>query len=561
VKPSPLLEVRDLEVAFRQAGEMPLVAVRGVDFTVPPCATVALVGESGSGKSVTALSILRLLPESQAHIHERSRILWEGRNLLEFSPQAMRTLRRRSLGMIFQDPQGALNPVFTIGMQLGESVRRAEGMGSARQVRRRSLELLAQVGIANPETRLSAYPHQLSGGQQQRVMIAMAISTHPQLLIADEPTTALDVTVQRQIMTLLRALQRDLSMAILFITHDLALVGEIADEVVVMRQGRVVEQGRCSEVLVTPRHDYTRALLTCRPPLGNLPERLPVLDDQGNLMPARDSSSPRSPDPLSVALEVEGVSKSFVVQGSGWRRARFQALEPLGFVLQTGRTLGVVGESGSGKSTLARMVAGILAPDTGRIHFPGAEVTGRSGRATQVQMVFQNPFASLNPRFTIAQLLTEPLMLQGLGSHADERLALAVRWLERVGLNERALNRYPHEFSGGQRQRIAIARCLTVNPRVLICDESVSALDVSVQAQVLNLLRDLQDELDLSLLFISHDLAVVRFMADEILVLYAGQVVERGKAEDVYARPRHPYTQQLLKAIPQGIPLSSQGAE
>ncbi len=554
MKPLPLLEVRDLEVTFRRAGDHPLAAVRGVDFTVPPCATVALVGESGSGKSVTALSILRLLPQSHTHIHERSRILWEGNNLLEFSPQAMRALRRRSLGMIFQDPQGSLNPVFTIGMQLGESVRRAEGIESARQVRQRSLELLSQVGIANAAARLSAYPHQLSGGQQQRVMIAMAISTHPQLLIADEPTTALDVTVQRQIMTLLRELQRELSMAILFITHDLALVGEIAEEVVVMRQGRVVEQGRCAEVLVAPRHGYTRALLTCRPTLGNLPARLPMIDDQGELMPARGSSGSRPSGSLPVVLEVTGVSKSFVIQGSGWRRARFQALEPIGFTLQAGRTLGVVGESGSGKSTLARIVAGILTPDTGQIRLC------RNGRPAQVQMVFQNPFASLNPRFTVAQLLTEPLMLQGLGNGAGERLELAVRWLERVGLDQRALNRYPHEFSGGQRQRIAIARCLTVNPRVLICDESVSALDVSVQAQVLNLLRDLQDELDLSLLFISHDLAVVRFMADEILVLYAGQVVERGSAEDLYARPHHPYTQQLLKAVPQGIPLFSQGA-
>ncbi|NDU87932.1 MAG: ABC transporter ATP-binding protein [Ferrovum sp.] len=547
----PLLEVRDLRISFVAAHDPPVEAVRGVSFRVPDHSTVALVGESGSGKSVTALSILRLLPPENTRIDPASKILWEGKDILQGNGRSVRALRGKSIGTIFQDPMSALNPVLSIGMQLMEPLRLHLGL-SRREARSRAVELLLRVGIDDAEKRLESYPHQLSGGQQQRVMIAMAISTHPRLLIADEPTTALDVTVQRQIMDLLGELQQQLSMAILFITHDLALVGEFAQEIVVMRGGEVQEVGNCSAVLSNPHSAYTRALLACRPPLEDCPARLPMMGVEGNLIMPQGGQRAESPGGPPI-LEVDGVSKRYDRPGKLWRRNFMVALAPVSFTLLQGKTLGVVGESGSGKSTLGRIVAGILAANDGTLRFFPPEGKGSASSARRVQMVFQNPFSSLNPRFTVAQILTEPLLLHSIGQNRGERLALAQQWLERVGLSAQALGRYPHEFSGGQRQRIAIARCLTLNPRILICDESVSALDVSVQAQILNLLRDLQDELHISYLFISHDLAVVRFMADEVLVLQGGKVVERGPVEQIYHAPQHPYTQKLLQAIPRGV--------
>lgn len=545
----PLLRVVDLSVSFIRSGRVLRRAVDQVNFSVDSGSMTALVGESGSGKSVTALSILGLLPTAQVSLDSKSRLLWQGQDLRDNSARQWRALRGRSLAMIFQDPLSSLNPVLSIGYQLEETLC-THGMGQAKERRVRARQLLEQVGLDRPEERLAAYPHELSGGQQQRVMIAMAICAGPQLLIADEPTTALDVTVQRQIMVLLKQLQRDLGLAILFITHDLALVGEFADHVVVMRQGRVVEQGPVRQLLTTPEQDYTRALLACRPGLNATAQRLPVIDGDGRLQIDAGQRAPRQSGGEPV-LEVRDITQSYAVRGMTWRKVRQVALEPVSFMLTAGRTLGVVGESGSGKSTLARIVAGIQAPDSGSVRH-----LSHSGRHP-VQMVFQNPFASLNPRFTIAQILMEPLLLHQVGSSAGERLELAGCWLERVGMTRDSLARYPHEFSGGQRQRIAIARCLTLSPALLICDESVAALDVSIQAQILNLLKDIQDELAMSYLFISHDLSVVRFMADEILVLQSGKVCERGGVEQVLEAPQHPYTRQLLAAVPRLPPINS----
>ncbi|MBU6504884.1 MAG: ABC transporter ATP-binding protein [Betaproteobacteria bacterium] len=551
-----LLSVRNLQVTFQTGKEDPFVAVRNVSFDVPERATLALVGESGSGKSVTALSILGLLPSRITRMGGDSRILWHGENLLGYGEGAMRAVRGKEIAMIFQEPMSSLNPVFTVGEQLMEGLRLRLGM-SRLQARTRALELLAEVGIPEPRRRLDAYPHQLSGGQQQRVMIAMAISCQPQLLIADEPTTALDVTVQRQILDLIRTLQQRLRMSVLFITHDLALVNEIASDVVVMKDGQVREAGPRESVFSDPKDAYTKALLACRPPLGERPMRLRVIDDFMNGRPLPEIPlRQRGGDPADeIILEVKNLEKNFPVREGLWRQRLFRAVRGVSFRVARGRTVGIVGESGSGKTTLGLTVAGLLKADGGEILFEGESLQKTRGRdpagfRRRIQIVFQNPYASLNPRFTVGHILTEPLLLNGIGGTAAAREKIALELLARVGLPRDAFMRYPHEFSGGQRQRIAIARCLTVRPEVLICDESVSALDVSVQAQVLNLLQDLQDEYHMSYVFISHDLSVVRYMSDQVLVMHDGAVVESGDADALFARPRQPYTQELLSAVP-----------
>jgi len=549
-----LIEVRDLRVAFR-LGQETQQAVRGVTFDIPASASVALVGESGSGKSVSAMSIVRLLPDN-ALVDPGSRILYQGRDLLRASPQQMRQLRGRDISVVFQEPMSSLNPVFTVGEQIAEVLRIHAGLG-ARAARARALELLDEVGIPQPRARLDAYPHELSGGQQQRVMIAMAIACEPKLLIADEPTTALDVTVQRQILELLARLQERKKMSMLFISHDLALVGEVARQVVVMRAGEVREAGATAEVFRSPRDAYTRALLACRPRLDARPRRLPVIDDiVHDRVPAAGerSSVPAAGAPL---IEVAGLAKAYRLKEGLFRHRQIDAVKGADFVLHKGRTLGVVGESGSGKTTIGMMLTRLTPASSGRILFEGRDLAALAGRQLQpyrrrIQIIFQNPYASLNPRFTVGQILMEPMRLHGIGAGDDERARLALGWLEKVGLPATAFGKYPHEFSGGQRQRIAIARCLTMRPEVIVCDESVSALDVSVQATVLNLLLDLQEEFGLTYLFISHDLAVVKYMADDILVMSNGEIVERGTSEQIYRSPRHPYTRSLLAAIPRG---------
>jgi len=552
----PLISVQDLHVAFRMSKTETVTAVRGVSFDIPANGTVALVGESGSGKSVSAMSIVRLLPEN-AILGANSKVLYQGRDLLHASQEEMRGLRGKDMSVVFQEPMSSLNPVFTVGDQIAE-VLRIHMKLSSKQALARALDLMNEVGIPDAKQRLKSYPHELSGGQQQRVMIAMAIACEPRLLIADEPTTALDVTVQRQIMDLLAGLQQRQKMSILFISHDLGLVGEIASQVVVMRGGEVREAGAVERIFSAPSDPYTQALLACRPRLDTRPRRLPVIDD---IMNGRELvTEQRVAAPLGAAalIEVKGLHKDYQLKTGLFKRSVFSAVKHADFSLHKGRTLGVVGESGSGKTTLGMMLTRLTDATEGSILFEGQDLAQLSAAQmriyrSRIQIIFQNPYASLNPRFTVGQILAEPMRIHGIGKDENERARLALTLLEKVGLRREDFGKYPHEFSGGQRQRIAIARCLTMKPEIIVCDESVSALDVSVQATVLNLLLDLQEEFGLTYLFISHDLAVVKYMADEILVMSQGEIVERGEAEEIYARPQHPYTQQLLGAIPRGL--------
>jgi len=557
---APLLSLRDLEVSFRIDEATTLRAVKGASFDIPSDSTVALVGESGSGKSVTALAILGLLPRENATVGAGSRIDYQGRNLLEMAPRELRALRGAGISMIFQEPMSSLNPVFTAGFQIAELLKQHLGL-SARQARARVLELLREVGINEPQARIDAYPFQLSGGQQQRVMIAMAIACEPKLLIADEPTTALDVTVQQQILELIAGLQRKMRMSVLFITHDLDVVGEIADSVVVMRDGEVREQGATRQIFEAPRDGYTQALLACRPTLARRPGRLPVIDDFMKQPPVDLSRIPERRRGLhgdeEIVLEARHLAKSFYSREGLFGRKEFRAVKDVSFKLAKGRTLGLVGESGSGKTTVGLTLMRLLDASCGEVLFDGRDLMTIPPREAmaykrRIQIVFQNPYSSLNPRFTAGQILMEPMQIHSIGGGEEERRDAVYELLEKVGLPATSFYRYPHEFSGGQRQRIAIARCLTMQPDVLICDEPVSALDVSIQAQLLNLLQDLQDEYGMSYVFISHDLAVVRHMADQVMVMKDGEIVEIAGSDDIYSNPRHPYTRQLLSSMPRG---------
>ncbi|MFM2120511.1 MAG: hypothetical protein RL722_1979, partial [Pseudomonadota bacterium] len=548
-----LLSIRDLRVAFRVGREggqgeqalrripavgrpaqpasetTPFAPAQGLSLDIEENTTVGLVGESGSGKSVTAMSILRLLPDNAEVSGD---IRFQGIDLLNAQPGLLRTIRGRRIACIFQDPMGSLNPVHPVGRQVAEPLRYHLGL-SRRAAMARVLDLFMEVGLPDPRRRLDAYPHELSGGQQQRVMIAMALACEPQLLIADEPTTALDVTVQRQILELLARLKEKHHMSMLFISHDLGLVGEIADQVAVMRHGQLRETGSVGDLFTQPQDAYTRALLACRPSLAALPDRLPVIDQFMAAETSGAADSATSPPATAVTeaavaatppaepatgpageaaplLKIDALHKRFALRG-GWRKREFHALKGVSLRLARGRTLGVVGESGSGKTTLGLTLLRLHEPSSGAIEFDGEDVTRLGGAARQTfrrraQIVFQNPYASLNPRFTIGQALMEPMRIHGLHGDDAAREQAALALLRKVGLTEAALGRYPHEFSGGQRQRIAIARALALQPELLVLDEAVSALDVSVQAQVLNLLRDLQDELGLAYVFISHDL-------------------------------------------------------
>ncbi|HEX8739803.1 MAG TPA: ABC transporter ATP-binding protein [Casimicrobiaceae bacterium] len=555
---SALVQVKNLRVSFRLDRRTTFDAVKGISFDIPENRTVALVGESGSGKSVTSLAVLGLLPPENSIIDAASEIIYEGRNLVTLPLPELRRLRGADISMIFQEPMTSLNPVFSVGWQLEEVLRLHMGL-SGRAARKRAIELLREVGIPDPERRIDAYPSQLSGGQQQRVMIAMAIACEPKLLIADEPTTALDVTIQKQILDLVAELQRRRQMSVLFITHDLAVVGEIADYVVVMRNGEIREQGPAKSIFETPKDTYTKALLRCRPQLDRRPMRLPVIDDY------MDGTGPkhmeervrgvRAGDP--VVLEVKHLGKSFFSREGLFGRREFKAVSDVSFRLPKGKTLGLVGESGSGKTTVGLTLMRLHEATSGEAIFEGRDLLSMPAREfmhykRRIQIIFQNPYASLNPRFTIGQILVEPMQIHGIGANAQQRTDMAFELLAKVGLPEVSFYKYPHEFSGGQRQRIAIARCLTMKPDILICDESVSALDVSVQAQVLNLLQDLQDEFGMSYIFISHDLAVVKYIADQVMVMNEGEIVEIANSDDIYRDPKMPYTQRLLASIPKG---------
>ena len=559
-----LLSVRNLKVDFRLDDGAMLHAVKGVSFDVRANETVALVGESGSGKSVSALAILGLLPTANASVLAGSTIAYRNRDVLSLLPREITALRGAEISMVFQEPMSSLNPVFSIGFQLMEVLKKHLGLSSKR-ARERAIALLHEVGIPDPQTRINAYPHQLSGGQQQRVMIAMAMACEPRLLIADEPTTALDITVQKQILNLLSQLRRRHRMAMLFITHDLGLVAEVADRVIVMREGEIREQGSVKQVFSAPQDAYTQALLACRPPLARRPLRLPVVEDfLGNssaftAAPVDHSERQRGVrGDEEVILEVSRLSKNFHFREGLLRKREFKALKNASFKLVKGKTLGVVGESGSGKTTMALTLLRLTPASGGTVLFDGSDLLTLTPEQAmpfkrRIQIVFQNPYASLNPRFTAGQILLEPMQIHAIGANEAARVDMAMELLRKVGLPESGFFKYPHEFSGGQRQRIAIARCLTMKPEVLICDEAVSALDLSVQAQLLNLLQDLQDEFRMSYVFISHDLAVVRYMSDEVMVMKDGEIVEMADSDEIYAHPRHPYTQQLLAAVP-GMP-------
>jgi len=524
-----LLSVRNLSVAFRhENGET--LAASGVSFNLEKGRTLAVVGESGSGKSVTALSVVRLLPYPAAR-HPSGEILYKGRDLLKADEAELRKIRGADITMVFQEPMTSLNPLHSIERQIGEILKLHGASGDA-NVRRRVIELLNEVGIPDPESRLSAYPHQLSGGQRQRVMIAMALANAPDLLIADEPTTALDVTVQAQILTLLKTLQERHGMAILFITHDLGIVERFADDVVVMTKGEVVEAGPTAEVFAAPKHAYTRHLMAAAPK-GEPP-----------------SAAPEAP----VVVEAERLRVWFPIKAGFLRRTvgHVKAVDGVDVKLRAGQTLGVVGESGSGKTTLGLALLRLISSE-GPIAVLGRRIDGLESRAMRplrrdVQAVFQDPYGSLSPRMTVADIVGEGLAVHEPGLTANLRDDRVVEALVEVGLDPETRHRYPHEFSGGQRQRIAIARAMVLKPKFVMLDEPTSALDMSVQAQVVDLLRDLQARHGLAYMFISHDLKVVRALANELIVMKAGKVVEAGSAAEVFAAPKEPYTRALMAA-------------
>ena len=557
---SAIVSVSNLHVSFRLGKHKVVEAVRGVSFDVPENGTVALVGESGSGKSVSAMSIVRLLPEN-AIVGSASRISFAGRDLLGASEDELRNMRGKDISVIFQEPMTSLNPVFSVGWQIAEVLRLHTDL-SGRAIGNRVLDLMNEVGIPEAKARVDAYPHELSGGQQQRVMIAMAIACEPKVLIADEPTTALDVTVQRQILELMARLRASHRMSMLFISHDLGLVGEIADSVVVMREGTVREAGSVERIFAAPQDAYTKALLACRPRLDVKPKRLPVIDDfmrgAGSAPQITVETRRARAQEATPLVEAKGLRKEYRLKVGMLKRKTIEAVKDASFSLYRGRTLGVVGESGSGKTTVGMMLMRLTQATAGQVFYAGTDLLALSDRAMmayrrKIQIIFQNPYASLNPRFTVGQILTEPMKIHGIGANDADRFEQAVALARRVGLADDSVHKYPHEFSGGQRQRIAIARCLSMKPEVLICDESVSALDVSVQATVLNLLLDLQDEFGMTYVFISHDLAVVKYMADDMLVMNQGAIVERGPSEAIYADPQNEYTRKLMNAIPRGF--------
>ncbi len=524
-----LLEVDDLSASFKVEGGA-LHAVRNVSFKIDQGETLALVGESGSGKSVTALSIMQLLPYPRAW-HPGGRIRLDGRDLVGAGESTLREVRGGRIGMIFQEPMTSLNPLHTIDRQIGETLILHRGLSQS-EARNSVLELLKLVRLQDAETRLQAYPHQLSGGQRQRVMIAMALANQPELLIADEPTTALDVTIQAQILALLRDLQRRLNMAMLLITHDLTIVRKVADRVCVMTDGEIVESGPVEDVFERPQHAYTQHLLAAEPkgrPLN------------------RDRSAP-------VVMAGDQVKVHFPIQRGLLKRTvgHIKAVDGVNVTVRRGQTVGVVGESGSGKTTLGLALLRLLKSE-GAIRFQDRDIQGwPSGKLRplrrDMQIVFQDPFSSLSPRMSIGQIIGEGLTLHGLGGDREGRRRLVSSVLEEVGLDPESQERYPHEFSGGQRQRVSIARAMVLEPSFVVLDEPTSALDMSVQAQIVDLLRDLQARHGLAYLFISHDLRVVRALSDEVIVMRDGQVVEQGAAAEVFDQPRHPYTQALMAA-------------
>jgi peptide/nickel transport system ATP-binding protein len=553
----PVLSVEGLRTSFRVDGTWKRV-VDDISFTVAPAETLAIVGESGSGKSVTSLSIMRLLQPDTSRIE--GRVMLGGRNLLSLPEHEMRKVRGNDVAMIFQEPMTSLNPLFTIGDQISEAILCHTPM-SRSEARAETVRILDKVRIPSAASRFDEYPHRFSGGMRQRVMIAMALATKPKLLIADEPTTALDVTIQGQILDLIRMLQAEEGTSVLFITHDMGVVAEIADRTVVMYRGEQVETGATSDIFHRGQHPYTRALLSAVPVLGSMqaygrPLRFPVVDPATGL-----SDAPVEVADTVVAagvpiLAVRNLTKRFDIHAGllGKVRGRVHAVENVSFDLRAGETLSLVGESGCGKSTTGRAIMRLIEPTSGSVMVEGREVLTlprRDLRALRksVQMIFQDPFASLNPRMTVGAAIAEPYLEHRMGSARDAR-SMVSDLLEKVGLSPDMASRYPHEFSGGQRQRISIARALALSPKVIVADESVSALDVSIKAQVINLMLDLQQSLDLAFLFISHDMAVVERVSHRVAVMYLGEIVEIGPRAAVFGNPQHAYTKKLMSAVP-----------
>jgi peptide/nickel transport system ATP-binding protein len=566
---SSLLAIRNLKVSFIHEGKW-IEAVHGIDLDVFAGRTLGLVGESGSGKSVSSLSVMRLLNEKQSRI-EADSIQIEGEEIKDFTEKQMAEVRGKRIAMIFQEPMTSLNPVYKCGYQVSEIILQHETV-SKTEAKQRVINLFKQVMLPRPEAIYNSYPHELSGGQKQRVMIAMAIACNPKLLIADEPTTALDVTVQLEILKLLHKLQTDTGMGMIFITHDLGVVAEIADDVAVMHNGEILECGTVQQILNQPRHPYTQGLLACRPPMDVRLKRLPIVKEfldglwQGGkeqilhdlqIMDTQRQDHLRQLYSKQPLLKVEGLKTWYPLRKGIFNRVygHVKAVDDVTFEVYEGETLGLVGESGCGKTTLGRSILRLAEPTDGKIWFDGIEVTALKGQTLrdfrkQAQIVFQDPYSSLNPRLTIGEAIAEPMRVHGIETNSGKLRDAVCDMLEQVGLQAEHYDRYPHEFSGGQRQRICIARALAVNPRLVICDESVSALDVSVQAQVLNLLNRLKKERQLTYIFISHDLSVVRFMSDRVVVMYNGKPVETNDADVLFEHPQNDYTKKLIAALP-----------
>jgi peptide/nickel transport system ATP-binding protein len=566
--PHPLLQIKNLQVDFiTELGTT--TAVNNISLEVNAGEILAIVGESGSGKSVSALSILQLLPTPPAK-YASGEILFsaDGRravDLIRQGPEELRSIRGNEIAMIFQEPMTSLNPVFTCGFQVQEAIRLHRKV-SREEARQQTIRLFEQVRLPNPTDMFRRYPHAISGGQKQRVMIAMAMSCRPALLICDEPTTALDVTVQKTILELIRELQQQQQMGVIFITHDLGVVAEVADRAVVMYKGSIVEQGSVTEIFTKPQHPYTKGLLSCRPILHAKGERLPIVSDflekkDTNAVAPDTTRHSFYPEPTEALVEVKNLRVWFPSKKTflGKTLEYVKAVDDVSFSVLKGETLGLVGESGCGKTTLGRTLLRLIEPTAGQIIYDGIDLTAKKRDELKslrkyIQIIFQDPYSSLNPRLTIGSAIAEPLRVHNVIAGPKQRKEKVIELLEKVNLQASHFDRYPHEFSGGQRQRIVIARALALNPSFLVCDESVSALDVSVQAQVLNLLNDLKKEFGFTIIFISHDLAVVRYISDRIMVMNKGKIEETGEAEAIYASPQKEYTKQLIAAIPNPKP-------